>query len=107
LGVGWLGIRDGNWCLLSSSPFAWSNTYGFSIVIAASFDDVEVIGDISWGTEVMIWDQGLSVTPHAFSFRDAHVLDIVLQAVLHHGGGGGAGHVNGVAELFGEEWSLT
>jgi hypothetical protein len=105
--VGSIISWESNWCLLSSSPFAfWDVANSFSIHTDAHFDGVNIVSNISWGAEVMIWDQGFSVTPHACSvlkaisgfFSEAHS-ELSFSCVGFDR--------KWVAELFGEEWSLS
>ena len=51
--------------LLSSSPLTLVNTDSF--IRANTFlDKSSIVSDVSWSAEVLIWDQGFSVTPNAF-----------------------------------------
>jgi hypothetical protein len=63
--IGWNVSWDISWCLLSSSPLAWSDASSISIRVDARSDSLNVISHIGWGTEVSIWDQSFSVTPYA------------------------------------------
>jgi hypothetical protein len=81
--VGSIISWESNWCLLSSSPLAfWDVASSFSIHTDTHFDCVNIISNISWGTEVAIWDQGCSVTPSAFfsGIRSAKILGVQIEA---------------------------
>jgi len=101
--IGW----DGDWRLLASSPLAWSDTGNISLGSDAISDDVEVFGDISWGTEVVIWDHGSTVGPFACCLLIAISSSSLGIACLEVSLGGVTGNSNWMAELFGEEWGLS
>jgi len=63
--IGWNVSWDISWCLLSSSPLAWSDTSSISWGLDASSNGLDVIGHNSWEAVVLIWDQGFSATPCA------------------------------------------
>ena len=43
--------------LLSSSPLAWWCTDSFSLSLDTGKDFVDIISDIRWSTEVLLWNQ--------------------------------------------------
>jgi hypothetical protein len=63
--IGWNVSWDISWCLLSSSPLAWSDACSISIRVDARSDSLNIISHKGWGAEVLIRDQSFSVTPYA------------------------------------------
>jgi hypothetical protein len=82
--------------LLSSSPLALSITGSFSFLNNTSFDNFNIISDVGWSAEVMIWDHSFTITPHADSVAICfRIVDALSEVILN----GGIGECDWVAEI--------
>lgn len=91
--------------LLSSSPFTISNAGSLINRVDAVDNDGGIIGEVGWSAEVTIWNQISSVTPHAFSITSCGSSSNAISEVILSKRG--SDDRSWVAELFGEEWSLS
>jgi hypothetical protein len=65
---GWIGWTSGwsGWSCCWFSPLASVVAIGSNISFDAFLNESDIIGDLHWGAEFMIWDQFFTVRPDAF-----------------------------------------
>ena len=74
------------------------------MIIDARFNDLDIISEHFWSAEVVIWDQGFSVTPNTASIAGGgSSLEALSKFLL----GFAFINLSWMAELFGEEWSWS
>ena len=74
------------------------------MIIDARFNDLDIISEHFWSAEVVIWDQGLSVTPNAASIAGGGgSLEALSELLLDFT----FIDLSWMAELLGEEWDIV
>ena len=86
------------------SPLAWGNAGSGSLGGNALSDLLNVSGQVSWSAEFVIWDESLTVTPHAVSIA---VIFWIVDALSEVSFNSGIVDLDWMAELFGEEWDVS
>jgi hypothetical protein len=90
---------------LSSSPHALVKTSSFVSNVGALAHEVDILGHVSWGTVVVLWDQVESVVPDAGGFAAAILGICLMEANIPHSWGQLhiRSRLNWVAEILREE----